>query len=69
MVEVNLIVDGKPFVDSADQPLLHAEGKPVEVICRPQTDMRHIDKCFRGQPSFEHDMREAPAESDCEKHA
>ena len=57
-VAVALIVDGTPFVDSADRPLLHAaEGNAVKVIFTRQTDMRHIDLCYRGpKPSFEEDM-------------
>ena len=57
-VEVSLVVDEKTtFVDMMDRPLLHAaEGKAILVIFTRQTDMSHIDKCFRGQSSFEEDM-------------
>ena len=63
-VEATLIVNESTlFVDMVDRPLLHvAEGKAVRVIFARQTDMAHIDKCFRGQSTFEEDMRhERPA--------
>ena len=64
-VEVGLIVDEALFLDFVDRPLLHAAGgKTIEVIFTRQTDMRHIDKCFRGGPTFEEDMRESPAASE-----
>ena len=57
-VEVSLVVDEKTtFVDMMDRPLLHAaESKAILAIFTRQTDMSHIDKCFRGQSSFEEDM-------------
>ena len=59
-VEVGLILNDKTlFQDMIDRPLLHiAEGTAIEVIFTQQTDMRHIDRCFRGRPSFEEDMQE-----------
>ena len=65
-VEVGLVVDEKmAFVDMTDKPLLYAsEGKAIEAIFARQTDMSHIDKCFRGRPSFEDDMRDSSAGSD-----
>lgn len=61
-MEVGLVVDETLFADLVDQPLLQiAENKAVEVIFTRQTDMRHIDSCYRGpKPSFDEDMREAP---------
>ena len=60
MVEVGLILDDdKVYTDFFDRPLLHvAEGTAAVVIFTRQTDMRHIDKCFRGRPTFEQDMAE-----------
>ena len=61
MVEAGLILDDdKVHTDFFDRPLLHvaAEGKTAVVIFTRQTDMRHIDKCFRGRPTFEQDMAE-----------
>jgi hypothetical protein len=60
---VGLVVDEKlAFVEMNDQPLLHAsEEKAIEAIFTRQTDMSHIDKCFRGQPRFEEDMRDSSA--------
>ena len=65
-VEVGLIVNETTlFLEIVDRPLLHvAEGKAIEVIFTRQSDMTHIDKCFRGQPTFEEDMRESPAGSE-----
>jgi hypothetical protein len=67
-VEAGLIVnDTTLFVDFVDQPLLDVEeGQAIEVIWSRQTDMRHIDLCFRRGPktSFEEDMRESPAGSE-----
>ena len=65
-VEVGLVVDEKlAFVDMIDKPLLYAsEGKAIEAIFARQTDMSHIDKCFRGQPSLEEDIRDSSAGSD-----
>ena len=64
-VEVSLVVDEKTFVDAMDRPLLHAaEGKAILAIFTRQTDMSHIDKCFRGQRSFEEDMRDSSAGSE-----
>ena len=62
-VEVSLVVDEKTvFLDMIDRPLLHAaEGKTILAIFKRQTDMRHLDKCFRGQPSYEEDLRESSA--------
>ena len=52
-----MVLDEKTFVDMMDRPLLQAaEGKAILAIFTRQTDMSHIDKCFRGQPSFEEDM-------------
>ena len=61
-----MVVDEKTaFVDMIDKPLLCAsEEKAIEAIFIRQTDMSHIDKCFRGQPSFEEDMRESSAGSE-----
>ena len=60
-VEVGLVVDEKmAFVDMIDKPFLYAsEGKPIEVIFTRQTDMSHIDKCFRVLLTFEEDMRDS----------
>ena len=65
-VEGGLIVNETTlFLDVVDRPLLNvAKGRAIEVIFSRQTDMRHIDKCFRGQPTFEEDMRESPAGSE-----
>jgi hypothetical protein len=65
-VEVGLVVDEKlAFVDMIDKPLLYAsEDKAIEAIFARQTDMSHIDKCFRGQPSLEEDIRDSSAGSD-----
>jgi hypothetical protein len=65
-VEVGLVVDEKlAFVDMIDKPLLYAsEDKAIEAIFARQTDMSHIDKCFRGQPSLEEDIRDNSAGSD-----
>ena len=65
-IEVSLVVnENTAFVDMMDRPLLHAaEGKAILAIFTRQTDMSHIDKCFRGQPSFEEDMRESSAGSE-----
>ena len=63
MVEAGLILDDKVYTDYFDKPLLHvaSEGKTADVIFTRQTDMRHIDKCFKGcRPTFEEDMRESP---------
>ena len=60
-VEAGLIVNETTlFLDTVDTPLLYvsAEGRAIEVIFTRQTDMRRIDECFRGQPSFEEDMRD-----------
>ena len=60
MVEAGLILDDdKVYTDFFDRPLLHvAEGTAAVVIFTRQTDMRHIDKCFRRRPTFEQDMAE-----------
>ena len=65
-VEVGLIVNETTvFLDMIDRPLLYvAEGKAIEVLFTRQTNMAHIDKCFRGQPTFEEDMRESQAGSE-----
>ena len=65
-VEVSLVVDEKTtFTAMMDQPLLYVpEGKAIEATFARQTDMSHIDKCFRGQPSFEEDMRDSSAGSE-----
>ena len=54
------------FDESSDRPLIHAaEGKDIQIIFTTQTDMKHVDACFRGpRPSFEEDMRETPAVSE-----
>ena len=59
MVEVGLILDDNVHTDFFDRPLLHAatECKAAEVRFTRQTDMRHVDRCFRGRPAFEEDMR------------
>ena len=59
-VEAGLILNDKTlFQDMIDCPLLHVtEGMAIEAIFTQQTDISHLDKCFRGQPSFEEDMRE-----------
>ena len=69
MTECALIVDGRLFLDYFDRPLVRfdaAEGKTIEAIFMRQTDMRHIDLCFRRgpKPSFEEEMREEPAGSE-----
>ena len=63
-VEATLVVNElKLFVDIDDRPLLCAtEGEAVQVIFTRQTDMAHIDKCFRGQSNFEEDMRRERSE-------
>ena len=55
-----MILGDKVHTDFFDRPLLHAaaEGNTADVIFTRQTDMRHIDKCFRGRPTFEQDMAE-----------
>ena len=61
MVEAGLILDEKAHTDYFDMPLLNAaaEGNTADVIFTPQSDMRHIDKCFKGRrPTFEEDMAE-----------
>ena len=64
-VEAAVIVDERLCIEFEDQPLLHvAEGRRIEVIFTRQSDMRHLDICFRGQPTFEEDMRETPAGSE-----
>ena len=55
------------FDESSSRPLIHAaEGKDIQIIFATQTDMKHVDACFRGpRPSFEEDMmRETPAASE-----
>ena len=69
MTECALVVDERPFFYYYDRPLVHvdaAEGKSIEVIFTRQTDMRHIDLCFRRgpKPRLEEDMRKAPADSE-----
>ena len=61
MVQACLIIDKNVYTDFFDKPLLHvsSEGQTVSVIFTRQTDMRHIDKCFKGfRPTFEEDMQE-----------
>ena len=63
-VECGLIVDESTvYLDFIDRPLLQiSDGSTIEVIFTRATDMRHLDKCFRGpKTSFEDDMREGPA--------
>ena len=66
LVEVGLLVnDEMVFVDPMDKPLLYAsEDKAIQAIFSRQTDMSQIDKCFRGQKSFEDDMRDGSAGSE-----
>ena len=63
-VECGLIVDESTlYLDFIDRPLLQIlDGQTIEVIFTRATDMRHVDRCFRGpKASFEEDMREGPA--------
>ena len=66
--EAGLVVNETLFFDAcSDRPLIHAaECKDIRIIFATQTDMRHVDACFRGpRPSFEEDMmRETPAASE-----
>jgi hypothetical protein len=65
--EAGLVVNETLVFDAfSDRPLIHAaEGKDIRIIFATQTDMRHVDACFRGpRPSFEEDMRETPAASE-----
>lgn len=65
-VECGLVLGGATvYLDFIDRPLLQiSEGQTIEVIFTRTTDMRHVDKCFRGpKTSFEDDMRdERPGE-------
>ena len=60
MVEVGLILgNDNVYTDFCDRPLLHvAEGSTAKVVFSKQTDMRHLDRCFRRRSTFEQDMRE-----------
>ena len=63
-VACGLIVDEATVcVDFIDRPLLQiADGQTIEVTFARATDMRHLDKCFRGpRTSFEDDMCDGPA--------
>ena len=63
-VECCLIVDESTvYLDFIDRPLLQvSDCQAIEVIFTRATDMRHLDKCFRGpKASFEEGMRERPA--------
>ena len=63
-VECGLIVNETTvYLDFIDRPLLQIlDGQTIEVIFTRATDMRHVDRCFRGpKASFEEDMREGPA--------
>ena len=63
-VECGLIVDeATVYLDFIDRPLLQiSDGKAIEVIFTRTTDLRHVDRCFRGpKPSFEEDMCEGSA--------
>ena len=64
--EAGLVVNETLFFDEfSDRPLIQAaEGKDIQIVFSTQTDMRHVDACFRGKPSFEEDMRETPAASE-----
>ena len=65
--EAGLVVnETMVFDESSSRPLIHAaEGKDIQIIFATQTDMRHVDACFRRpKPSFEEDMRETPAASE-----
>ena len=58
-----IVCEATEYVDFIDQPLLQiSEGQTIEVIFTRATDMRHLDKCFRGpRTSFEEDMCDGPA--------
>ena len=58
MVEVGLVLDETTYTDFFDKPLLNVavEGKAIKVTFARQTDMRHIDRCFKERATFEEDM-------------
>ena len=63
-VKCGLIVnESTVYLDFIDRPLLQVtDGQTIVVIFTRATDMRHLDKCFRGpKASFEEGMRERPA--------
>ena len=58
--EASLVVNETLLFDVfSDRPLMHAaDGKDIRIIFATQTDMRHVDACFRGRkPSFDEDMQ------------